>query len=171
MKKRSNHSSKDITRLAEAGAAYLMEVAKMAEQVAIRLHRDQGDGFPARTGDGGGRAAHNDDGSISGPTPNLALHKDPMELLANRLMRALTNAEIEARTAVVAARAARGLDAEVARQLSEAEAPNGSNCVNCDEWVPGVGEYRIRAGRCDTCYRHRLRHDGVDRVIVVEVDE
>ena len=159
------HNAKDIRRLAERASASLLEVAKNAELIATRLHRDQGNGFPQKSGDGGGRAAANDDGSVSGPTPALAQRTDAIESLANRMMRALVAAEVEARTAVVNARAACGLAHSVAQELSEAETPKGARCVNCDEWVPGVGEHRIKAGRCPACYVYRLRHEGEDRRI------
>ncbi len=161
-----NHNAKDIRRLAERASASLLEVAKNAELIATRLHRDQGNGFPQKTSDGGGgRASVNEDGSVSGPTPALAQRTDAIESLANRMMKALVAAEVEARTAVVNARAACGLAHSVAQELSEAESPKGARCVNCDEWVPGVGEYRIKAGRCPACYVYRLRHEGVDRRI------
>jgi len=172
VKKRSNvFGSKDIQRLGEAASSYLMEIVGMAEQVSVRAHRDSGGGFPARSGSGeGSRSSNNDDGSVSGPTPALAMHRDPIEILANRLMKALVQCEIEARTAVVAARAIRGLDHETAQKLNEAESPKGVDCLVCGEFVPGIGEHRVKAGRCPTCFQYRNRHDGVDRVIVVEID-
>ena len=164
---KKTYNSSDIKRLAEQASKNLLEVANNAQKIATRLHRDQSNGFPQRSGDGGGRAAPNDDGSVSGPTPAMAQQADAIEILASRMMKALVAAEVEARTAVVCARAAWGLSHEVAQQLSEAETPKGARCVNCDEWVPGVGEHRIKAGRCPACYIYRLRHEGFDRRIEV----
>lgn len=169
-RKRGVHNADEIKRLIESSTRRLAEIMNDADRIAVRLHRDSGDGFPRRTGVGGGRASYMADGSLPGPTPGVAAQRDPFELLANRLMRALTVIETESLTAVVAARAARGLDHDTAQRMAEAEQPNGDHCCNCNEWVPGVGEHRIRSGRCPACYMYRVRHDGVDRRIEPTTD-
>lgn len=43
-------------------------------------------------------------------------------------------------------------------------------CVNCATTVANTPADRFKSGRCDTCYRYRLRHDGQDRVVTMSPD-
>lgn len=164
MKKMNSYRAKDLQRSIQVSIDYLTEIMKSVERISTRLHRDQSDGFPPKTSDSqsGGRD-YNRDGSISGPTPALAFCEDPVMTLTNKMIKGLNAIEVEARTVAVVSRAICGLDHATAQRLNEAETPNGSNCVNCDEWLPGTGYHRAKAGRCPACYMYRLRHDGKDR--------
>lgn len=116
---------------------------------------------------GGGRVA--DDGSRPGPTPSAVMRGETRDPVAEAMVR-FAGGLVSARFAVVemvtAAEALLALDPEEARELLEMAGRGGrmaGHCVNCNRWVAGTAEDRLRAWRCDACYRYRARHGGEER--------
>ena len=104
-----------------------------AELVALALERAQRDkhaGLPSGHGDG--RGTTNDGGGAYSRTEMLALSE------ASKLV---------------------SVPEEERQKLLLP--PGAGWCENrqCGRWVPG-GPDRLRAGRCQKCYRHRARHGG-----------
>lgn len=92
-------------------------------------------------------------------------------LLAAR--KAARTARVEAEKAERAALSLIAIDPEQARQLTGADQLQADQsdtrksyvCANisCKATVSNTPNDRLRSGRCPSCYRYRLRHDGTDR--------
>lgn len=119
---------------------------------------------PASPSYDGTRAPINDDGTNNGSVPRQALRRDPIAHAAHELARHLEHA---ARSAEAAGRIARSLLAihpDLAALLADRTPADRSGlCTNCGTYVANTPADRIRSGRCEPCYRYRLRHPGMDR--------
>lgn len=119
---------------------------------------------PASASYDGGKAPIGDDGANNGGTPRQALRRDPIAHAAHELARHLEHA---ARSAEAAGRIAQSLLAiqpDLAALLADrAPVDRAGTCANCGAWVANTPADRIRSGRCEPCYRYRLRHPGMDR--------
>lgn len=112
----------------------------------------------------GGRAPISDDGSNNGPVPRLASGHDPITMASRDLARHLEHAARSAEAAYLLARSLMAIDSDTAAMLADrAPVDRSASCVNCGTWVANTPQDRLRAGRCEACYRWRLRHQGADR--------
>jgi hypothetical protein len=120
-----------------------------------------------------GRAPIADDGSQSGPTPRAALGRDVISTAARDFARHLDHAARSAETAARIAATLLAIDPDLAQALvDQAPVDRSGNCANCGTYVANTPADRIRAGRCDACYRYRRRHDGMERPKVLwEIDD
>lgn len=119
---------------------------------------------PASASYDGGRAPIGDDGANNGTVPRLALRNDPISYAARELARQLEHAAQAAEHAQRIARSLLAIDPETAAQLADrTPADRSGTCTNCGTYVANTPQDRIRAGRCDACYRYRRRHEGMDR--------
>lgn len=111
-----------------------------------------------------GRAPIADDGSQSGPTPRAALGRDIISTAARDFARHLDHAARSAETAARIAATLLAIDPDLAQALvDQAPVDRSGNCANCGTYVANTPADRIRAGRCEPCYRWRKRHAGEDR--------
>ena len=111
-----------------------------------------------------GRTPIADDGSTPGPTPHQATTRDPINLAARELARHLEHAARSAETAGRIARSLLAIHPELAALLADqTPADRSGSCAVCGTYVANTPTDRLRSGRCDACYRWRLRHHGQDR--------
>lgn len=139
----------------------LFKLRSQLDLVDERLNRDLANGFPPRSGENIGRGSGKKD-----PTAQVALNgKDEIEASKDRLEEFIYQAQKFARFALNEANAIVGLEPEEAKRIINGQLARVSQCLNCDVVVTGVGEDRVRAGRCPACYKHYQRHSGQDRKI------
>ena len=91
------------------------------------------------------------------PTGRPARDPDPVATSASELVRHILQALQAMQDAEAACRRAN----YVPQPERPVEKPTASGCVNCDAY--GVFSVAVKAGRCEPCYRYRLRHDLADR--------
>jgi hypothetical protein len=119
---------------------------------------------PASASYDGTRAPIGDDGTNNGTVPRQALRTDPIAHAALELARQLDHAARAAEHAQRIARSLLTIDPELAQALADqAPVDRSASCTNCGTYVANTPADRIRAGRCDACYRYRRRHDGMER--------
>ena len=177
--------SRDVRTQLDWLKAALTELAKVSADVVRRAALDAPDGMA-----GGGERVNGgrylEDGSVPGPIPSIVLGRyragrfvggrwvpgewagDPVEQAMSRFVGGIAGARAAIEQAVEAAAYLAGVTPEEARELLELIGRGGRQagyCVNrnCGRWVAGTVVDRMRAGRCEACYRWRLRHDGEDR--------
>jgi hypothetical protein len=85
-------------------------------------------------------------------------HVDPVA----RMAREFNNSLHDALRAVKRARELGENLTRLEQSENASEDAGQSSCMNCTRWVSGTTEDRIRAGRCEACYRH-WRRTGIER--------
>jgi len=119
---------------------------------------------PASASYDGTRAPIGDDGANNGAVPRQAMRNDPIAFAAQELGRQLEHAARAAEHAQRIALSLLAIDADLAQALADRTPVDRSGtCTNCGTYVANTPADRIRAGRCDACYRYRRRHDGMER--------
>lgn len=119
---------------------------------------------PSSSTHDGGKAPVADDGSNPGPTARQALRRDPIVQASRDLARHLEHAARSAETAGRIVHSLLAIDPDLAAILADrTPADRSGACVTCGAYVANTPQDRIRSGRCEPCYRYRLRHDGMDR--------
>lgn len=145
--------------------AAAIELDRLAPEIVPRACRDQ------YAGSSGGSSRVADDGSVPGPTPIAAERgdlRDPVREAGARFFGGLVAARQALEQMVNAAQAIVALSPEEAREILEMMGRGGRQagyCANpaCGRWVSGTAADRLRAWRCEPCYRYRARHAGVER--------
>ena len=139
--------SSDVIQLAK-------ENAELVATALERAQRDKHAGLPSGHGDG--RGTTNDGGGAYSRTEMLALSgqikNDDVRNTLKRLV------DLLARTHREASKLVSVPEDERQKLLLP---PGAGWCENraCGRWVPG-GPDRLRAGRCERCYRYRARRGG-----------
>lgn len=119
---------------------------------------------PSSSTHDGGKAPVADDGSNPGPTARQALRRDPIVQASRDLARHLEHAARSAETASRIVHSLLTIDPELARLLADrTPVDRAGTCVTCGAYVANTPQDRIRSGRCEPCYRYRLRHEGMER--------
>lgn len=119
---------------------------------------------PSSSTHDGGKAPVADDGSNPGPTVRQAMRHDPIVQASRDLARHLEHAARSAETAGRIVKSLLAIDPDLAQLLADrSPVDRAGTCVNCGTWVANTPADRIRSGRCEPCYRYRLRHDGMER--------
>ena len=106
----------------------------------------------------GGRYA--EDGSNNGIVPNLAIDWDDPDAadMKTVILGVVRAGDLLDQVTRALGRLSK-LDPERARWLSErTDVRAGAACANCGRWVEGTPQDRIRSGRCQACYRFRVRN-------------
>lgn len=119
---------------------------------------------PASSSHDAGKAPIGDDGANNGTVPRLAMRRDPIAQAAWDLARHLEHAARSAEAANRIARSLLAIHPDLAKLLADrAPVDRSGACTNCGAYVANTPQDRIRSGRCEPCYRYRLRHHGMDR--------
>lgn len=119
---------------------------------------------PASATYDGTRAPIGDDGANNGTVPRQALRRDPIAHAAAELARHLEHAARSAEAAGKIAQSLIAIHPDLAAMLADrAPVDRSGACANCGAWVANTPADRIRSGRCEPCYRYRLRHEGMER--------
>jgi hypothetical protein len=159
-----------ITWLEDAAA----ELRERSVTVIQRACRDLDDGTGRRVDERVAGGRYDEDGSAPGRVPAMVLarfrdgawHGDPVETAVRDLVSGVMAARAALLGALDAAGRLRGMGAEeaagFAERVRELQGRASGYCANCGRWVSGTDEDRLRAGRCEACYRFRQRH-GADR--------
>lgn len=143
--------------------AAAIEMDRLAGEVVPRACRDQ------YAGSSGGSSRVADDGSVPGPTPIAAERgelRDPVREAGALFFGGLVQARLALEQMVNAASALVALSPEEAQELLDMMGRGGrmaGHCVNCNRWVAGTASDRLRAWRCEACWKYRARHAGEER--------
>jgi hypothetical protein len=151
------YAAQKIRRLVGFSIADLKWIQDHALELAHRYHCDSHGGFPA-----GGRVEvrgdnRNDDGSKTGPVPELASRRSQTSGV-DGFMDLLLNAREAASLAKKGTRHLRVMTKVAAREATEVKRgtlPPGL-CSNCGRRVYPPAEY-LRFGECPACYKYRQR--------------
>lgn len=116
----------------------------------------------------GSKASRSDDGTPASMVLNLALARkaDPVAEAMSWLVGDIVHLRALMLDAHRRASFLKGLDIDTAKRLLRKRERSGSgHCENpaCGKWCTGGGEDRLKAGRCEACYRYRSSHGGSDR--------
>ena len=145
--------------------AAAIEMDRLAGEVVPRACRDQ------YAGSSGGSSRVADDGSVPGPTPIAAERgelRDPVREAGALFFGGLVQARLAFEQMVNAASALVALSPKEAQEIIDMMGRGGrmaGYCANpaCGRWVPGTAVDRLRAWRCEPCYKWRARHAGEER--------
>jgi hypothetical protein len=137
----------------------------LLEEAIVRAHADVDEGI--RSPSLNGAVSGGDDPSfriLDGLTNEGARRRDKVAANLDSLIRALADVHQRAATAMSMIDKLRALTPERAELLLKA-AGDVQSCANphCGKIVTGVGNDRLRAGRCQPCFEYRLDHEGSDR--------
>jgi hypothetical protein len=125
---------------------------------ALWSHTLSGVGSQGEVTVAGGRYA--EDGSNNGIVPNLAIDWDDPDAadMKTVILGVVRAGDVMEQVARAMGRLSQ-LDPERAKWLSErTDVHSGAACTNCGRWVEGTPQDRIRSGRCQACYRFRVRN-------------
>ncbi len=138
------------------------DLADDCEHVIRRAVLDHDDGTSGG-GDikvAGGR--YGEDGANNGRIPSMVIEQaadDPVAAAMRRLVKRLISMREAMLDAQAVAAFLRGLDPETAKRLVKERdvAPGAGYCNNCERWVVGGRDDRLRGGLCDACRKRRDR--------------
>lgn len=163
--------TRELARWAAEIRDHSVWFAENCNTLSIRANSDLDDGLTGIRYDRQRSSRYADDGSIPGPTPawTLARRDDETERLSAEMigrMQAAVHELGRAREAAVALLPLAHAEAEKLASRGDLEAGTYSaQCANvhCGVLVAGTPNDRLRAGRCEPCYRYRLAHNSQER--------
>ena len=154
----------------------LQWIADHADHIARLTNDHLDDGLKGRNYDGDGRGgaeltsveAHVDRRLHVNDHGHIHLDPDSIWETVTRLLGTLDLTTTTARSArtlaskltIATTPADRKQQSSVAASIGTA---GSGHCMHCNTWCPGTSTDRLRAGRCEPCYRYRLDHHGNER--------
>jgi hypothetical protein len=168
--RRLNHRS--LARQAREAIGELTWLEAHATLIADRANNDVDDTLTANPTGNHGRLELTHPERHAGR--RLTTGADPVAAAMADLLAALNTTVTSAQAARTAAsRLITDPDSHGAiRALAQAKDKAGAgHCLNCDEYVPGIKDDRLRAGECYACYRYRRDHHGNPRPAELYAEE
>lgn len=160
----------DVISQLDDTARVLRDVRNGVMKALARAHSDTDGGFkPSSLGGGGSPTNLTDEEGVPcdvndrsvGERVANAVDKGKVDTVADRARELLDDLDAcnrHAHAAIAAVNFLRALDPEHARKLAESLVGAIASCYNCGRLVAGTRDDRLRAGRCDACFKFRQRN-------------